>query len=72
MGNYVNVDILSKSIFKQKRSPLQSILSSLRCNLDAISETLLNVTKDQHENALKDLEQNELECEARKDDFANL
>ena len=56
LGNYVNVDTLSKSIFEQKRSSLQSTLSSLRSNLDAISETLLNVPEDEHENALQDLE----------------
>ena len=52
LGNYVNVDTLSKSIFEQKRSSLQSTLSSLRSNLDAISETSLNVPGDEHENAL--------------------
>ena len=72
LGNYVNVDTLSNSIFEQKRSSLQSTLSSLRSNLDAISETLLNVPGDEHENALQDLEKNELEYETREDDLANL
>ena len=40
--------------------------------IDAISETLLNVPEDEHENAFQYLEKNELEYETREDDLANL
>ena len=66
LENYVNVDTLSKSVFKQNRSSLQSTLSSLRSNLDAISETLLNVPGDEHENALQDLEKMSLNMKLGK------
>ena len=66
LGKYVNVDTLNKSIFEQKRSSLQSTLSSLRSNLDAISETLLNVPGDEHEKALQDLKKMSLNMKLGK------
>ena len=56
----------------KKDLPCSQLFSSLRSNLDAISETLLNVPGDEHENALQDLEKNELEYKTREEDLANL
>ena len=71
-AEYLKQELFYEIVFEEKRTILSKTLQNLRDNSELIQEEILQIPVNEYENAVNDIEQNEIDLEKKEDAAAKL